>query len=504
SKALPGFSSSRPAYLTDLNGNNKKEILLSSYASCNVPDTMDLLFTDQHPWLITLTHDLKFLYDPIPYEGKYAKVYSFPYRWKGKTVVLAAYGSKGVNGKDSRIELRNPDGSLLKVKTFEEDYKKNFTNRGFIDSNSRPHTIILPGLNMLKIPYENLDNARFHAQENLIIFDNSGKEYFWSDLGGGAGNEMFGISNDNKTVVILSAGFEHETTFKIGEDDELQTVFRFRARHGHKELWAIGQRFIYKFSYLSNALFYWKYAIYLGIFLGAYLFIFAIRKLYEQQLREKYELKNQVERLKLRALQNQLDPHFILNTSNSIGSIILMGNAEKAYQALVRFSGLMRVMLQGNNKIFQTLQKELDFVSEYLHFQKMRYDEKLNYEIEVDEIIDLQMKVPKMMLFIHVENALQHGIIPKKEGGNLHIKLRRTIDRLHIRVRDDGIGRRAAKEQKTGGNGIGLQILSDTYQIINRYNNKAIKQVFVDLVDKDNRPEGTEVRISVPLDLRVG
>ncbi|MGM0567281.1 MAG: histidine kinase, partial [Bacteroidota bacterium] len=421
SKSLPGFSSSRPNYLVDLNENGKKEILLSSYASCNVPDTMDLQFTDQHPWLIALTHDLEFLFKPVPYKGKYSKVYVFPYRWKKRNVILVAYGSKGIDGRNSRIELRSLKGELLKTKIFDNEYQKDFSQQAFIDTSSSKHSLIMPGPALLKIPFERFGNMQYHVPENLIMINNIAKRYFWDNLGAGDDKELFGISNDNTGVVVLSTDFRHETTFKIDENDELQTAFRFKTAENGVQLWAIGHRFIYKFNYLGNALFYWKYVVYLGIFGGAFLFIFAIRKLYERQLREKYELKNQVERLKLRTLQNQLDPHFILNTSNSIGSVILTGNTEMAYQAFVRFSGLMRVMLHGNNQIFLTLKKELSFVSEYLHFQKMRYNERLNYEIEVDELIDLQMQVPKMMLFIHVENALRHGIFPKQEGGNLHI-----------------------------------------------------------------------------------
>ena len=146
-----------------------------------------------------------------------------------------------------------------------------------------------------------------------------------------------------------------------------------------------------------------------------------------------------VRRMELNVLQAQIKPHFLYNTLNDIGALVLSERNREAYEVLKAFSSYYRKALSKGEE-FITLEEELDLVSKYLVIQNVRFSNVFQVQYEVDESL-CHVKVPKLILQPLVENAIYHGIRPSKQIGNLLLSVQRGEDgNILLGVRDDGVG----------------------------------------------------------------
>ncbi len=150
--------------------------------------------------------------------------------------------------------------------------------------------------------------------------------------------------------------------------------------------------------------------------------------------------KEQAEKRKseLKALQSQINPHFLYNT---LDSIIWLIETEDSNQAIKMTSVLARFFRQaiGNSKIYVTIWQELEYTRNYLLIQQMRYKDKVAFDIQVDEDV-MECAIVKLVLQPLVENALYHGLKYKTEQGNITITGCRQGDLVILMIKDDGIG----------------------------------------------------------------
>ena len=150
--------------------------------------------------------------------------------------------------------------------------------------------------------------------------------------------------------------------------------------------------------------------------------------------RKKAELEQQ-------ALRSQMNPHFIFNSLNSIQRLYVEGKTNDANEYMADFSTLMRKILDNSTKSKIPLKEELNTLQLYLEMEKLRCGDLLEYEIQVDREIDqLNTKVPPMVIQPFVENAIWHGILPKKEKGKVKIELKKTNEGLLCNIEDNGVG----------------------------------------------------------------
>lgn len=152
----------------------------------------------------------------------------------------------------------------------------------------------------------------------------------------------------------------------------------------------------------------------------------------------------------LRALQAQIEPHFLFNTMANVVSLIEAEPAT-AKRMLESFIHYLRSTLQASRRERATLGDELEIVTAYLDLLKIRMGERLAYRIEVPEALRALPFAP-MLLQPLVENAIRHGLEPKIEGGTVRVEARASADRLHVSVRDDGLG----LGHGAGGHGVAL------------------------------------------------
>ncbi len=145
-----------------------------------------------------------------------------------------------------------------------------------------------------------------------------------------------------------------------------------------------------------------------------------------------------VVKARLDALANQINPHFLFNTLNSIASLIRT-NPVKARTMVIKLSHILRKLLQSHEN-FVPLREELEFIDNYLDIEVIRFGkDKLRIEKEVDPE-SLDSLIPSMILQPIIENSIKHGISPRIEGGSIRIRSSRNQDRVFLEVEDDGQG----------------------------------------------------------------
>jgi len=160
-----------------------------------------------------------------------------------------------------------------------------------------------------------------------------------------------------------------------------------------------------------------------------------IRELLNAKIREQENLK----KAELKALQAQINPHFLYNTLDTIVWLAESSKTDQVIEIVKALSSFFRIALS-KGKDWIPLRQEIEHVSSYLTIQRMRYRDILDYRIEVDEEL-LDSTILKLTLQPLVENALYHGIKTKRNGGTIVVQAKRAgDDKVSLVVQDDGVG----------------------------------------------------------------
>ena len=216
-------------------------------------------------------------------------------------------------------------------------------------------------------------------------------------------------------------------------------------------------------------------------------------KVEQEKIQLKLEYDKKLIELRLITLKNQLNPHFIFNTLNSIGSVILKSDKQKAYDLFTKFTALIRHTIENSDNISISLKDELDLIEKYLYLQKFRFKNKFEYHIEIDENVDLNIPVPHMFIEIFVENAIKHGLKHKQDKGKLHIKVSQKDNIVTIIITDNGIGRKKAAESSSFGTGKGIKIAREMFDLYEKFHRNKAEFEIVDLYDENGVASGTKV-----------
>jgi two-component sensor histidine kinase len=173
----------------------------------------------------------------------------------------------------------------------------------------------------------------------------------------------------------------------------------------------------------------------------------------QQALVQKLEVERQLTQAQLKALQMQMEPHFLFNTLNAITSLMVQGRNQEAIRTTTHLSDILRATLQRNAPEKVRFAEELRVVESYLTIQQVRFAGRLQIRIDATEEA-MDGLVPCFLLQPLVENAIKHGIAPKRQGGSIETSVKRIGDKLWMQVKDDGCG---TGTSSTKGHGIGMQ-----------------------------------------------
>lgn len=171
------------------------------------------------------------------------------------------------------------------------------------------------------------------------------------------------------------------------------------------------------------------------------------------------DLSRQVTLAELKTLQAQVEPHFLYNTLAGI-QYLVRHNAALADRMLGRLHDYLRLALPAMRSPLSTLANEFALADAYLALMQMRLGERLRVTLDLPEPL-AGAPFPPLMLGSLIENAIQHGIEPKRGGGELRVVARVLGDGLALEVSDTGVGLQAAAAGQTGGSGLGLSSLRE-------------------------------------------
>jgi len=228
------------------------------------------------------------------------------------------------------------------------------------------------------------------------------------------------------------------------------------------------------------------------------------RRIRHQQEQKAMQTRRMAE-LEHIALQAQMNPHFIFNCLNSIQQFVFDKDMMATNEYISSFARLIRATLNHSSRPFISVSEEVEYLSDYLALEKMRFKDKMDYVVDTERGMNVDsLLLPPMLLQPYVENSVRHGLRHKTKGqGYVRIHFRRQAERLVVTIRDNGIGRKKAMEYKTGEHieyqSKGMSLTSARIQMINVLYGSQIDVNIEDLQDDAGQPEGTRIVISFPL-----
>ena len=217
----------------------------------------------------------------------------------------------------------------------------------------------------------------------------------------------------------------------------------------------------------------------------------------EKQKQLVSEAETRAKQSELNALRNQMNPHFIYNSLNSIQNYIFEGDPKSANYYLSKFSRLIRQSLELSKLENITIKEEQTFLHNYLELEKMRFEEKFIYEINNDSHIDPEYKMPSLLIQPIIENAIKHGFKDITYQGKLKIDFRLQNETLEISVIDNGVGI-IKSSSKSNHKSLSYNIIQDRIDILNSTLQNPIAEIKI-LNNTDATTTGTHVLIVLPI-----
>lgn len=329
----------------------------------------------------------------------------------------------------------------------------------------------------------------FHASTNPLLFDNT---HFEFRLTGDTTWKKVIQGQESMTFTNLNSG---KYTFEVRAVKEGIISKTASVHFEIPKVWWQNPAF-------------WLFLIGILSSIGGYLYR-QLRKIKDQEITiqknetDMEKLGKEKTQLQVAAIVNQLNPHFINNTLNWLQ--IRVDEDEEAVNVVGKLSQNISMVFKNSRqkKPYHALREELRLTENYLFIQKCRFRDRLQYEMPEFEPNSTapDVNVPMMMIQIHTENAVEHGIRNKKDGaGMVRISVREDQDFIVLNILDNGVGRKAAAKIGSKGTQNGTLMLKELERIYNSQNNLHIEQRYEDDIFTlpDGTPCGTRVTVRIP------
>lgn len=248
---------------------------------------------------------------------------------------------------------------------------------------------------------------------------------------------------------------------------------------------------------------FWIICIVILVLLSIAVIYYRIRNIVKKE-RERHLVEKQIAELELMALQSQMNPHFIFNTINAIQDYIIHHDEISANEYLSKFARLMRLLLEASKSRYITVANELELLGTYMLLEKLRFEDKFDYEIEtVNKEKLLQADIPSMLIQPFVENAINHGLMNKQGKGMLKLHFSyHGGGKPYVKciIDDNGIGRQKAEELKKRRKAThasrGIELIQERIKTYNFIDDRPIR---LNITDKQLPEEGTIVELIIPV-----
>jgi tetratricopeptide (TPR) repeat protein len=220
------------------------------------------------------------------------------------------------------------------------------------------------------------------------------------------------------------------------------------------------------------------------------------------QLKKTLTLQKELAEYEQKALHLQMNPHFVFNCLGSISSFIVQNGTDSAIKYLSKFSKLMRLTLEYSKESLIPIDKEIESLQNYLELEQLRFNHKFNFNIRKSPEIEDDVALPPLIIQPFVENAIIHGVIPKKEVGNVTIDFSIKENSLVCTILDDGIGINQSKQNKENSviahKSMALDIIKKRLEMIASSTSKKATIEIEEIVE-NSTTKGTRVILELPL-----
>lgn len=387
-------------------------------------------------------------------------------------------GVTSFNPNDIAAKSKSYNIVLTDYQMYNEALEKNVSVRTLLDEGQT--------IKEFNIPYEqnyltlNFSiNDLFNAEKNVYQYRIKELSEEWIDLGNYSKLDLRGMNPGNYAIEIKGFSSNGNPTNTLKYSVHIEQIF-------YKELWFVSLTIFMIFSFIS---------------------VRNHRR--RQQVKKEFDLKGKIIALESKAVRAQMNPHFIFNTLNGMQSVMILKGERAANKYFTAFSKLLRLTLDMSNSEYVLLKNEIIYLNSYLELENLRLDNKINIQFNVDPDLDIENKsIPCMLFQPIIENAIIHGLSPKKEDLNLTINFKKHKNSLLAEVIDNGIGRSLAMKikQKSKGNhkSWATHIMKERINISNSINKDKITWAIIDLKDETQNAQGTKVVMCIPLKENLG
>lgn len=477
----------------DVNYDGVPEFLPDIQAAGNHKDD-DYPYTDMFSWFILLNHNLQFLFEPVRLHPKPSVIYLAPLRQKGEIVIAAYLRYFGpeeitsslclfdVNGnKIKEIPAENYDPQNSRILSGDYSGYRTFFSLRNLDGDVEEHNTQFNIVRKLTIP-------AVSTSEPLALIDADGdgrNEYIFSGI-------------DRRSLVFVTGNFRYTYSWKLNEGSNTDRAFlvsKFLQKGKKQALYFQFQNHGLFLRYQSNLLYYLRYPLYLAIYASILAFILLLSRIQSYRLRQKQETEKRIASLQMKAIKNQIDPHFTLNILNSIGALYSDSrNRNKADYLFGKYARLIRQTVISSDQIIVPLEAEIDFTRNYLDLERFRNQNSFNYSIEIGEDVDMQAKIPRMLIHTFIENSVKYGVRQREKDGMIRVDIRNQNGFYEIIIEDNGPGISKDEHQGTGK---GLRILDELADLYFRLEKSKITYTLENITENQKTVSGTRATVKI-------
>ncbi len=240
------------------------------------------------------------------------------------------------------------------------------------------------------------------------------------------------------------------------------------------------------------------------IAIGFVVFLFYVKRREANFKAAEAEIQAQLSKIEMKALRAQMNPHFIFNCLNSIYHFMNKKDTEQASKYLIKFSNLIRSILENSLHQEVPLKDDLEALELYIQLEQMRLDHKFDYRIAIDEYIDTNtFFVPPLIMQPFVENSIWHGLSGKENGGLINIRIELQENMLKYILEDNGSmvsnPNNLNEIQKLKKSSIGIAATKERLDLLHHKNKGHANFTMTDLMDKNNTYCGKRIELKLPI-----
>lgn len=398
-----------------------------------------LPYSDMFGYAFAFDPQLQFVFEPEP-------VAKYPGRVHSQVVGDRLYTYIFHNEAARRVEIQKrslPDGQLIgqaDIEALEGLFK--VLGEGLLVSGQGKALIIDTSLQVVR-----------RVEDPRLVMST-----FHLDLTGDDIPELIHHDFISRQLTLFDHQFEHPVSVPF-DQPRFKHLFAPHNRAGQAVLAGLGRDEVFFYTYTANPLYWLRWPYYLLVAALAWAISAFLFQLFRKNIETRYQQEQELARLHMLALKNQMDPHFTLNALNSIDQMYRGNEPDKASRFMEQLSRLIYATVRDSDLPLTNLQNELDFCRNYCALESFR-DSAFTFEITVDEDVDLfEVTLPKQFVFIHVENAIKHGLRPIDRPKKLSIRVRRQGSRIHLEVSNNGVLYAPDGKKEDGSTGRGFILL---------------------------------------------